>query len=65
MNIASTHTSPNHGVYQPAPQKPAAEAPQKASYHGTQEQADAVAKQDTMVRKYHRPLGQGLTQRKW
>ncbi|MFQ6594860.1 MULTISPECIES: hypothetical protein [Pseudomonas] len=30
-------------------------------YQGTQAQADAVAKQDTMVRKHHQPLGQRLS----
>ncbi|WP_248732925.1 hypothetical protein [Pseudomonas sp. MWU13-2517] len=39
----------------------AASGPGKASYQCTQEHADAVAKQDTMVRRYHHPLGQRLS----
>ena len=53
-------------VYRHATQPtPAAASKEKPEYTGTPEQAEAVAQQDTMVRKYHRPLGHSLTSRQW
>lgn len=66
MNIASAFSSLNLAAYHHAAAgQPKAAAQEKPRYHGTQQQADAVAQQDTMVRKHHRPLGHSLTQRQW
>ncbi|UOK39151.1 hypothetical protein MJP36_04610 [Pseudomonas palleroniana] len=56
MNIA--HASSLNNAFQLMARDTAvASAPGNAIYQGTQAQADAVAKQDTMVREYRQPLG--------
>jgi hypothetical protein len=60
MNVGAAFNFIYQHIVQP---KPPQASKDKPVYEGTSEQAKEVEQQDTMVRKYHRPLGHGLSNR--